>query len=237
MQTAAEEGFQMATIVVVVLIVLVCMALALIFINPQVSLNPLKPPLVTVAVVIAELPPTWTPTPTNTPTLTATPTPTFTPTNTPTFTPIPTDTPPNTPTRTATRRPTPRPATPVPTVPSFAFRLGRPVEVHDNCGTWYLSGSVWNSSDPSRGTRSGMRINVYFGNQYQGTDETGSHDGKSPGYWEWIFANGTAGNGYVVIVDSNGNALSPQIPFRLTANCNPSQGDAVNQVVIDFVGN
>jgi len=73
-----------------------------------------------------------------------------------------------------------------------------------------------------------------FGNIIQGTDITGSHSGKSPGYWEWIFANGTAGNGYVVIIDSGGNVLSPQIPFNLTANCNPGQG--VNQVIIDFVG-
>lgn len=236
MQTSSEEGFQIATLVVIVLVVLVCMGMALIFVNPQVALNPLKPPLPTTTLVVAVLPPTWTPTPTDTPTLTPTPT----STDTPTFTPTNTNTPTNTPIPTLTRRPTPRPTrtwTPVPVIPSYPFRLGRPVEVHDNCGTWYIAGTVWNSSDPSRGTKSGVPILVYFGNQYQGTNFTGSHAGKSSGYWEWIFANGTAGNGYVVIIDSNGNVLSPQIPFHLTANCNPSQGEAVNQAIIDFVGN
>ncbi len=233
MQT--DETFQIATLVIVVLIVLVCMSYLLIFANPQVALNPLKPPIPTSTLIIAALPPTWTPTPTSTSTFTPTPTPTATPT----FTPTPTSTPTNTPIPTATRHPTPRPTrTPAPPPPAqtYVFNLGRPVEVHRNCGTWYLSGTVWNSSNPSNGTKSGVPVHVFFGNQLQGTDITGSHAGKSPGYWEWIFGNGTAGNGYVVIIDSNGNVLSPQIPFHLTANCNPSQGEAVNQVVIDFVG-
>ena len=112
MQTPAEEGFQIATIVVVVMIFLACMGMALVFINPQVALNPLKPPISTLTLVIAALPATWTPTPTNTPTSTQTPTRTFTPT----FTPTPTNTPTNTPlfTPTRTRAPftrTPRPPT------------------------------------------------------------------------------------------------------------------------------
>ena len=114
MQTAAEEGFQIATIVVVVMIFLVCMGFALVFINPQVSLNPLKPPVFTLTLVIAAMPPTWTPTSTQTPTPTRTPTFTFTPTNTST----PTNTPTNTPVATPTRTRVPFTRTPVPPTPS-----------------------------------------------------------------------------------------------------------------------
>jgi hypothetical protein len=233
MQEPQEELFQIATLVVIVLIVIVCMGQLLVFVNPRVAINPFKPPAST-GTPLPTFPATYTPTETSTPTLTFTPTATATPTSTDTPTPIWTNTPTAThipPTR--TRPPwtsTPRPPTPAP----YVFRLGRSVETHDNCGTWYLAGTVWNSSDPNQGTKSGVPIRVVFGNIVQGTDITGSHSGKSPGYWEWIFANGTAGNGYVVIIDSGGNVLSPQIPFNLTANCNPGQG--VNQVIIDFVG-
>ena len=239
MQEPQEELFQIATLVVVVLVVIVCMAQLLIFVNPRVAINPLKPPLPT-GTPLPTFPATYTPTETSTPTLTLMPTRTLTPTLTGTPTPPETPTSARTSTLTATlitpsRTRPPWTRTPIPPTPApYVFRLGRPVETHDNCGTWYLSGTVWNSSDPNQGTKSGVPIRVVFGNMIQGTDITGSHSGKSPGYWEWIFANGTAGNGYVVIIDSGNNVLSPQIPFNLTANCNPGQG--VNQVIIDFVG-
>ena len=233
MQEPQEELFQIATLVVVVLVVIVCMAQLLIFVNPRVAINPFKPPP-PVGTPLPTFPATYTPTETSTPTLTLTPTLTRTPTPTETPTPAWTSTLTATPVTPSRTRP-PWTRTPIPPTPApYVFRLGRPVETHDNCGTWYLSGTVWNSSDPNQGTKSGVPIRVVFGNMIQGTDITGSHSGKSPGYWEWIFANGTTGNGYVVIIDSGGNVLSPQIPFNLTANCNPGQG--VNQVIIDFVG-
>ncbi len=102
-----------------------------------------------------------------------------------------------------------------------------------NCGTWYLSGTIWNSSDPNQGVKPGVPVRIVFANSIQGTDISGSHSGKSPGYWEWIFGKNTAGNGYVQIVDSGGNALSPQVPFYLTSSC---ASGGVNQITIDFVG-
>jgi hypothetical protein len=235
MENVREEGYQIATLVVVVVTVLVCMCYLLIFVNPQVALNPFKPPLATPTAVALGLQRTWTPTFTSTPTQTLTPTLTPTPTRTPTVTPTPTKTP-IVPTATTTRRPptrTPLPPTAPPT-PVYDFRLGRAVEEHENCGTWYLSGTVWNSADPNQGTRSGVLVRVWFGGQVQGTATTGSY-GKTAGYWEWFFGKGTAGNGVVAVVDSNGNLLSPQVPFHFTANCNSGQGEAVNQVIIDFV--
>ena len=89
METEQQDIFQILTVVVVVLIAVSCMGMLLIFINPQIAINPFKPPSelsearVPAATAVAfALPATWTPTPTLTPTPTQTPTRTSTPTST-----------------------------------------------------------------------------------------------------------------------------------------------------------
>lgn len=251
-----DRFFQYATFVTLGLTVLVCLCYALLFFNPRVNpIAALRPETPTPNLSVAELPATWTPT--NTPTATRTPTftPTFTPTST--FTPTPLDT------STATFVPTPTifyivvtgipptrlPATPVPArpvvqavrestavpiqppTPQFEFRLGRPVDRAPNCGTWYIAGTVY--SDQAGSSRlDGLLVRVWASGQEQGTDISGSHSGR-PGYWEWIFGAGTATQGQVAIVNTDGSLRSPQVGFNLTSDCN-SDG-AVQQNFIDFV--
>ena len=95
---------QAGTVLFLVLTVIVFLCYLAIFINPQMPLNPFKPPVVrfptptravAAAVATFTIPPTFTPPPTYPPTWTPTPTPTPTatftprPTSTPTFTPGP----------------------------------------------------------------------------------------------------------------------------------------------------
>lgn len=199
MQTPAEESFQVATLVVVVLIVLVCMGYLLIFVNPQVALNPLKPPLPTsTLLLLSALPPTWTPTPTDTPTLTPTPT----PTDTPTLTPTSTDTPTNTPVFTPTRRPTPRP--PAPTASPFSYSV-----VLNNCehsGGTYIDAYAINSQGEEAGVQ--IRLGTQPGSSEIQTLTSGS--GPTPGKVTFVLRDAGArpGTWYVWVVDSNGRSLS-----------------------------
>ena len=242
-----DRFFQYGTYALIGLTVVVCACYALIFFNPRVNpIAALRPETPTPGLVVAELPPTWTPTatstPTHTPTATATftPTPTFTPTSTatetPTFIPTPTifyivvtSIPP---TRRPTNPPPPPTAPPLPSPQQFQYRLGRPIETAPNCGTWYISGTVY--SDAAGSNRvNGLLVRVWASGIEQGTDTTGTHSNR-PGYWEWIFGQGTAANGEVAIVSQDGTPLSPKVPFTLTSNCN---GDgAIQQNIIDFVG-
>ena len=61
MQDSSLNVYQILTYVMVGLIVFVCMCYLLIFINPQISVNPFKPPIPTATTVAFLLPPTWTP--------------------------------------------------------------------------------------------------------------------------------------------------------------------------------
>lgn len=244
-----DRFFQYATFVIIGLTVLVCMCYALLFFNPRVNpIAAMRPQVATPDLSVAELPATWTPTSTNTPTATLTPTPTHTATATATETPIETLTPTVEPSATVffvvvtgvptipppTRRPVtaapPPPPTAVPP-PPFEFRLGRPVDAQPNCGTWYVAGTVY--SDQAGSSRlNGILVRVWANGIEQGTDVTGNHSSR-PGYWEWIFGQGTAVQGEVALVNPDGSQRSPRIPFQLTSDCNA--GGAIQQSFIDFV--
>ena len=130
------------------------------------------------------------------------------------------------------RTATPRPPTKTPT-PQYDFVLGRPPEKAPNCGTWYLSGTVYNNQSGSQ-RLNGVLVRVYDASgQVLGTIVTGS-DAYRPGYWEYIFPHGSAVRGDVAIVRPDGSLRSPRKSYRLTADCAGS--DAVNQIVFDFVG-
>ncbi len=211
MQTAAEEFYQIATLVVVVLIVLACMGLALIFINPQVALNPLKPPIPTTTLVILALPPTWTPTPTNTPTRTPTPTSTFTPT----FTPIPTNTPTNTPIPTLTRRPTPRPTRPPTPIPSpYIYQV-----VYNHCehsGGTFIDAYAINGQGEEAGVQ--IRLGTQPGGGEIQTLTTGS--GPTPGKVTFVLSGSgpRPGTWYVWVVNSSGGPISNPSAGRVVTN-------------------
>lgn len=227
----SDETFQVATLVVVVLIVLVCMSYLLIFVNPQVALNPLKPPIPTSTLVLAGLPPTWTPTLTDTPTLTPTPTSTDTPTLTPTNTSTPTFTPNATATRTrvpATH--TPRPPTPSPWV---YYEIPDARGVCQHSGGTYIEGYVTNPSGEEAGTR--VSLGTAPGSGVVQTITTGSD--KSPGYYTFhLNDNGSRpGTWYVWIVDANGKALSDPNTARVTTNsANAGDPSSCWQAFFDF---
>ncbi len=232
METEREDLFQIATLVVVVLTALVCMCYLLIFLNPQIALNPLKPPLPT-RTLVAGLPPTWTPTATNTPT------PTFTPSATPTITetPLPTGTP--TRTRTSTRRPptrTPIPATPVSSgYPYLTVKQG----CHHSGGT-FIEGTVWAHSGGS--PLAGARV-VMGSGPGPGTGDTYSvtsgSQGRSDGYYVHVIrGDGPAvGNYWVWIADGSGTPLSDPHAGQVTINGikNPDDPAACWRAVVDFV--
>ena len=230
MEDIQQENFQVATLVVIVAIVLVCMAYLLIFINPQVALNPFKPPLPT-PTAIAALPPTWTPTSTNTPTPTLTPTFTRTPTNTPLPTATPTETP-ILPTATATRRPptrTPRPPTAIPSPYIYATAL---IECKHSGGT-YIEGYVTNA----QGEESGVRIaRGSSPGAIEQTQTTGSN--RSPGYYVFVLnASGSRpGTYYVWVVDGNNKAISDPNAGRVTTNSirNSDDPTACWRAVVSF---
>lgn len=217
MNETQQEGFQIATLIVVVAIVIVLMCYLSIFLNPQVVLNPLKPAL-TETPTVAGLPPTWTPTPTVTPTFTPTATRTFTPTFTPTPTETPTQTPSDTPTpvATPTRTRVPRTNTPPPPpTPLFSYATIKGICEHS--GGTYIEGSVKGAAgDELAG------VSVRWGRSPGGdviqTLTTGSD--RSPGWYTFVIrdAGASPGTWYVWIVDGNGKALSDPNAGRVVTN-------------------
>jgi hypothetical protein len=216
MQDSVEEGFQFATLFVILAIVIVIAFYVTVFLNPQFSLNPLKPPLPT-PTPFSTMPATWTPTPTWTPTNTPTATPTFIPTNTPT--PTPTDT--ATPTRTPTSTRIPRTNTPKP--PPFSYAT-----LQNGCqhsGGTFIEGYVTNPSGEESGTR--VRLGTAPGSGEISTLTTGTD--RSPGHYTFVLQpNGARpGTWYVWIVDAAGKALSDPNAGRIVTN-NINNGDDPN---------
>lgn len=93
MQDHSEALFEFLSAIVLVLIGVACIWFLIIFEDPQVALNPFKPPLATPVTLAGVLPRTEAPTPTNAPTLSATATQTRTPSPTVTSTPTASSTP------------------------------------------------------------------------------------------------------------------------------------------------
>ena len=244
MDNVNEDRYQIATLIVVVLTVLVCMCYLLIFINPQVALNPFKPGTVVPTSVAFGLQPTWTLTPTTTPTPTLTPT--LTPTNTPTSPPTNTPTPtPIVPTNTAKRIPptrTPRPpATPrPPTVPPSPYSYNTVQQGCFHAGGTFIEGTVWTAASGGS-PQAGVRVALGSGPGPGSGDVyyvTSGAQGKSDGYYVHIIqGNGpAAGTYYVWIADGSGNALSDPNAGRVTTNSirNPDDGNACWRAVVDF---
>ena len=114
---------------------------------------------------------------------------------------------------------------------AYDFILGREPDRLPNCGTWYVSGTVYNNGSGSQ-RLNGVPVRIWAYGIEQGTDTTGVHGGRT-GYWEWVFGKGSNVDGEVAVVNPDGSLRSPRIPFNLQSACNDNN---VNQVVIDFVG-
>ncbi len=215
MQNTSEDGYQIATLVVVVLSVLVVIAYGLIFINPRVALNPFKPPLeVTPTLAIAAvstLPPTWTPTPTDTATPTAMPTSTATPTLTPSPTSAPTAAP------SATPRPTRQPAPVAPTPITLPYTYRGSLQSCAHSGSTQIKGRVTSGGGPVDGVH--VRLATSPDPAAVVEDQTVKRD--SDGSTIFGFVLSTIGalpsfNWYVWVTDAQGNALSdPNFPISM----------------------
>ncbi len=238
MDNEQEEIFQIATLIVVVATALVCMCYFLIFLNPQIALNPFKPPRAT-PTLVAGLPATWTPTITGTPTSTPTVT----------FTPIPTDTPLPTTTFTPTKRPTAtrRPATAVPLPQPTPIRIVnqypyRPVlQKCEHSGGTFVKGTVWIGSQPQFDVH--VRISWTPNGSSVASDAiTGSRADGSTSYTFVLKENGSFGptpaTWFVWIIDNNGNPVSDPSAGRIVTNNLPAEnGGSCWLAVMDFVHN
>lgn len=214
-----DEGFQIATLVVIVVAALVFMCYALIFINPQVALNPLKPALPTPTKLVAGLGPLWTPTATSTPIPTSTPTSTPTVTNTP----LPTDAPTSTPIRTATA--TRRPPTRVPAPPVSQYVYGVTNKTCAHSGGTYIEGWVRDrAGNELSGVRVAMGSGPGSGSIYYLT--TGSQ-GRSSGYYVFVInpSGAKPGNYFIWIADGSGKPISDPNAGRVTTNSIRSADD------------
>ncbi len=227
-----EEGYQIATLVVVVVTVLVCMYYFLIFINPQIALNPLKPPVPISTAVAVQLQPTWTPTPTRTPTLTPTPTNTPTITLTPTNTAVPTQTRP--PTATVTRRPPATSPPPPPTVSPYPYRAVLQKCTHS--GGTYIKGTVWNGGAPQTGVLVRVSTSPDMGTVVASSTTAGQSDGSTT-YTIVLSTNGArVGTWYVWAADGSGAPISDP-HFAVQINSLPDGPGSCWFPIVDFVHN
>ncbi len=229
MDNEQEEVFQIATLIVVVGTAIVCMCYLLIFLNPQIALNPLKPPLPT-PTLVAGLPATWTPTVTSTPSPTATPSMTPTVTDTPTPTRIPTKT------RAPTRRPTPAPIVPTMVVYTYPYR---PVNLKcSHSGGTFVKGTVWNGGVPQTGVR--VRISSSPNGAAAFSDQSTAYQyvDSSTSYTFVLRDNGAYSAGsdwYVWVLDITGEPASdPNAGHVRTNNLGPNDGNACWLAIVDF---
>jgi hypothetical protein len=236
MQNSSEDSYQLATLVVIVLIALVVIAYLLIFVNPRIALNPLKPPLVTTPTIaiaaIQALPSTWTPVPTDTAIPTAIPT----ETSAPTLTPLPTNPPTAAPT--ATRRPptrTPAPGSVAPTPIPLPYSYRPVLASCTHSGSTVIKGKVSRGGNPVDG------IHVMLGTSSDPAsvqeDQTVKRDGN--GTTSYAFVIGAPDSGafawHVWVTDGQGNTLSDP-SFQFTINTLPADDPGSCWLaVLDFV--
>ena len=234
MQDASDEGFQLATLVVIVLVVLVVIAYLLIYINPYVALNPFKPLALTTPTVaiaaISTLPPTWTPIPTDTQV------PTDTPTATTTSTPMPTPTNGLTAAPTATRRPPTRTPGPVPPTPIPLPYTYKPVlNSCTHSGSTTIKGKVSSGGNPV----DGIHVMLATSSDPASIQEDQIVKQDANGTSSYAFTIGAPDSGsfawHVWITDGQGAILSDP-NFQFTINTLPDNDPASCWLAnLDFV--
>lgn len=236
MQNASDEGFQLATLVVIVLIVLVVIAYLLIFINPRVALNPFKPPVVTTPTVaiaaIPTLPPTWTPAPTDTEVPTVTPTSTSSPMSSPTPSSAPTIAP------TASRRPptrTPGAVAPTPIPLLYTYKPVKQSCTHSGSAT--IKGKVSSGGNPVDGIHVLLGTSSDPASVPEGGDQTVQRDGNGNTSYAFIIPPPDSGAfaWHVWVTDGQGKVLSDP-NFQITINTLPADDPGSCWLaILDFV--
>jgi hypothetical protein len=236
MQNTSEEGFQLATLVVLVLIVLVVIAYLLIFVNPRIALNPLKPPVLTTPTIaiaaISTLPATWTPIPTDTEIPTVTPT----ATSIPTLTPLPTNPPTAAPT--ATRRPPTRTSAPgsvAPTPIPLPYIYKPVIQSCTHSGSFTIKGKVSSGGSPVDGIH--VELGTSSGPGSVQEDQTVRRDANGTTSYAFIIPPPDSGSfaWHVWVTDGQGNALS-DTNFQLSINTLPADDPASCWLaILDFI--
>lgn len=203
-----------------VLVFTACLAgyFALIFINPNSSLNPLPPggrlvPTSTPTPAPATLPPTWTPSPT----LEATPTNTLIPT----WTPFPTNTPFSLVPPTRTPKPTSTPKVPF---TAISVQQVDSTIIHPDfaCNWAGIGGTVVDANNsPVIGTVVVLRGSLN-GNTVDLTTVTGINKEYGPSGFEFVIGNAPLASNktlYVQLVDLSGLPLSDKVEITTSADC------------------
>ncbi len=231
MDTEQEEIFQIATLIVVVATAIICMCYFLIFLNPQIALNPFKPPRET-PTLVAGLAATWTPTITRTPSATPTVT----------WTPLPTDTPLPTSTATKSRVPTKRPPTrtpPPPTAIPYAYYYRPVLQRCTHSGGTFVKGTVWNGAAPQSGVR--VRISSSPNGGSAADDQWTSYQADGSTSYTFVLRQSgnfgsTPANWFVWVVNGDGTPASdPGMAHVVTNNLGPDNGGACWLAVVDFI--
>ncbi len=191
---------------------------ALIFINPNSSLNPLPPggrlvPTSTPTPAPATLPPTWTPSPT----IEATPTNTLIPT----WTPFPTNTPFSLVPPTRTPKPTSTPKAPF---TAISVQQVDSTIIHPDfaCNWAGIGGTVVDANNsPVIGTVVVLRGSLN-GNTVDLTTVTGINKEYGPSGFEFVIGNAPVASNktlYVQLVDLSGLPLSDKVEITTSADC------------------
>jgi hypothetical protein len=216
------------TILVLLLTLCVGVAFLVVFINPQVSFNPFKPPPTTPELPtptptfksVIQLPPTWTPAPTLEPMATFTPKPTFTPYYSPTpYVP---------PSPTATQ-PTPvNTTTPVPGGMSFVVQQGMPKAIanvyHLEAGCNWM-GVAGRASSLNDAPVVGLFVQLggtLEGRPYEKLSMTGTATQYGQSGFEFQLADhtiATKGTLWVQLLDQQNLPLSDKVYFDTYADC------------------
>jgi hypothetical protein len=105
-----------------------------------------------------------------------------------------------------------------------------------NCGIQFIDGKVYEVGGGSG--RNGVKVQVWaYGSKQSPIHISGERSDKGAGAWIHIFDQTPVKDipFEVAVVDDAGNLLSERVSGRLTKNCNPSSGEALNQMYVDFV--
>lgn len=203
--------FNILTLVIVLAIIAAGVAFTMVFINPYVAYNPFPPPTVparlgtptATSTPAQPLPTAWTPTPSRTPPPTETPEPTATDTPEPTFTP-----------------------TTVP--PPFALQPGNPVRIPNiandrGCDWMGVGGQIFNLENQPI-AELGIHLEGELAGEQISLDAiSGSAPDIGPSGYVFDLADEpivSEGSLWIQLNDRAGAALSEQIFFNTSDNCN-----------------
>ncbi len=207
--------FNILTVIVLLTTVFVGIVLVVVFVNPQISINPFPPPTM--------LPTLGSPTPTQTPAITLPPV--WTPTQTeeagtePEATPSPTKEPP-----TATVTETPEEVAEYP----FVLQVGSPALIENfingsGCEFMGVFGQVFNQDNQPI-----LELTVHLGGELEGIGEidlyslTGSELDAGPGGYLFNVATApiaSAGTLWIQLEDGSGNPISEQVYLDTSDSC------------------